>query len=279
MKLNKKVFSVAIAAAMSLSSVAAFAASYPTAGIVGYDGARPATDVEAGVTNLTVPVPVYNGDPAATSAQAQALYDQGMYFEAHVAASSIPDAALDVFQQRVKANFLEMVEDAIDRVIIEEAFSDVAEFMSNNYYAEASDILINDVYNLALGHATASAITVGGPHGVSSEQLYSADSFTLDDWNRARKLEAEIGAVLGEIVNSKDAAIRRVQFMYGDSIPAAAWYDVVEVGTRYDVYVHIVMPDGSVAEIGEVDIAKNGAVLVDTMPYPRDSVWENPIEG
>lgn len=294
MKLKKLVCMTA-AAAMVLSSASAFAADHPTDGLTNLDGAPLQGYVNDPVKNdWTAPVPVYNGDVTATwqgaddeaYREAQALYNQTFYFEAHVALepvfTKISSGLGTPYQTAMVTDFMKQIEDAIDRVIIDEAFADVEAFMANGYYAEAADVLIKDVYSLSLYQPTQSSLT--GVTGVSltdaSEQLYRPQSFTTADWNRARSLEAQIGAKIGDIVNSKDAAIRRVEFMYGE-LPSNCWYDVIEVGTRYDVYVQTLLPSGAVRTIGEVDIAKNGTILVDTFAAAGvvpNGPYNNPID-
>jgi hypothetical protein len=280
MKLNKKLVCLSAAAVMALSSVSAFADNGPTNGLTNVDGAPVSGSITVGFNDWTAPVPAFTGNNRVAYNQAVQLLKTGFYYEAYVALAPVKDQAdaglLSFDDAAIVYDVMNTIENAIDRVIIEEAFDDVEAFIADGYYAEASDVLINDVYALGQGKATSSALT-GATTG-ASEILYSADSFTLDDWNRARSLEAQIGAVIGDIVNSKDAAIRRVQFMYGDDLPADAWFYVAKVGNRYDVYVNMNVPSGAVVEIGEVDIASNGTILVDTMPYTPASPWNNPID-
>lgn len=277
MKLNKKVMSLSLVAALASSSVA-LAAWQPTDGMTNVDGAPISGSVEPGFNDNTAPVPVYTGSNSLAYNQAKTLYEGTFYYEAHVALAPVvalaEAGALSMYDATVVFDFNRMIEKAIDRVIIEEAFADVEAFMKNGYYAEAKDILINDVFSLALYQPTASALT--GATTNASEQLYYDDSFTIEDWSRARALEAKISAVVGDVIHSKDAAAARVTWMYGE-LPEGAWYYVAEVGNRYDVYVNYTLGDGTVITLGEVDICKNGTILLDTMPGIPDSPWNNPI--
>ncbi len=273
MKLNKKITSLAILAAMSLSSLTAFA--MPTEGMDDYVGGPVDTYTTPMVNNLTVPVPVYSGNKEATYAQAQDLYSNGFYFEAHVVLEAmINSGTLTPAEWAIANVFLGQIEDAIDRVIIEEAFADVEAYMADNYYAEAADILINDVHKLALGLATASTIT--GAASGSSEILYDASNFTTDDWYRARCLEAKISDALGDNANTPEAAMRRVNFLY--DIPADVWMEAVPVGTRTDIYLKKVV-FGVVVTVGTIDISNNGDVLrADMGAFTMKPVFNNPVE-
>lgn len=278
MKLNKKLVGLSLAAALATSQAAVFAANQPTDGMTNIEGAPVSGSVVVGVNDMTAPVPVYTGNNALTYSQAQTLYENTFYYEAHVALAPLVDQAnagvLNMYDAAIVYDFNEMIEKAIDRVIIEEAFADVEAFMNNGYYAEAKDVLINDVFSLALYKPTASALT--GATTNASEQLYYVDSFTIEDWNRARALEAKISSVIGDVLHSKEDAAARVEWMYGE-LPADFSYYVAEVGNRYDVYVNFTTSTGAVVTIGEVDIAKNGTILVDTMPADPFSPWNNPI--
>lgn len=276
MKLNKKILCVAAAAAMSLSSLTALAADVPTEGMNNLAGGPVDTYTEPWVNNMTVPVPVFSGDKEATYAQAQNLYNNGFYFEAHVALEAmIKSGTLTPAELAVANTFLAQIENAIDRVIINEAFADVEAYMADGYYAEAADILINDVHKLALGMATASTIT--GAASGSSEILYNASNFTTDDWYRARLLEAQISNVLGDEANSVDAAIRRAKFIW--DIPSDVWFEAVEVGTRTDLYLWQNV-FGVPVQVGSVDISNNGDVLNASMgAFTMKPVYNNPVQS
>lgn len=275
MKLNKKILCIAAVAAMSLSSLTALAADYPTEGTDNYVGGPVDTYTIPMDNNLTVPVPVFSGDKEATYAQAVDLYNNTFYFEAHVVLEAmINSGSLTPAELGVANAFLVQIENAIDRVIINEAFADVEAYMADGYYAEAADILINDVHKLALGQATASTIT-GAANG-SSEKLYRASSFTTDDWYRARSLEAKISNALGDEANSVDAAIRRVKFLY--DIPSDVWFESVEVGTRTDLYLWQNV-FGVPVQIGSIDISNNGDVLNANMDsFTMKPTFNNPVE-
>ena len=273
MKLNKKILCVAAAAAMALSTVVAMAAP-PTSGLSIYAGGPAGAGLGA---SIAVPVPVFTGDKAATFAQAENFYNNGLYFEAHIALSAMLATPMTPALTSGEIDFINaclgQIEDAIDRVLIDESFADVEAYMANGYYAEAADLLQNDVFNLAVGNATASTVS-GAAYG-NSEILYDPANFTMDDWYKAQSLKSQIMAGLGDSVSSTDDAIRIVEQSY--YIPDGVWLEAVQVGTRYDVYAKTYM-FGDVITVGSVDMTSNGQwTRVDMSAFTPKTVFENPI--
>jgi hypothetical protein len=256
MKLNKKLVCLSAAAVMAISSVSALAANTNPAG-------APVSGTVAGYETAPVPVTANN---SATLKNVEALYDAGFYFEAYHALEAYTPA--DVYEADYVNSLFVVIKNSIDRVIIDEAFGDVEAFIADGYYAEARNVLINDVFALAKGYASSSSLT-------GTEVLYYATDFTLDDWNRARALEAEVGSVLGDIVTSVEAANNYVLFHY--DIPDGIDFYTVRVGNRYDVHLSGVLATGKVQEYGEIDITADGDVTLNTTPFAAKSVWNNPI--
>lgn len=273
MKLNKKILCVAAAAAMSLSSVVAMAAP-PTSGLSIYTGGPAGAGLGA---SIAVPVPLFTGNKAETYAQAENFYNAGLYFEAHNVLTAMLVTPQTPALTQNEIDFINAclgeIEDAIDRVIIDESFADVEAYMASGYYAEAADLLQNDVFNLAVGNATAS--TVSGAGFGNSEILYDPANFTMDDWYRAQSLKSQIMAVLGDSVSSTDDAIRIVEQSY--YIPDGVWLEAVQVGTRYDVYAKT-YAFGEVITVGTVDMTSNGVWTNNTMgAFTPKTTFENPV--
>lgn len=273
MKLNKKLVCFTAAAAMSIASVSAFAANGPTSGLENVPGA-PVQGTPSGTDTISwtnVPVLPFPVNYEVGMSNVYTLMNQGFWFEAHRELDRVtPTNAVEV---ATVADVRRIIEDGIDRVIINEAFADVESFMDDGYYAEARNVLINDVFPLSMGTFTASPLT-GATTG-ASEILYRATSFTLDDWNRAKSLEAKIAGVIGDVVASTDDAIAYVKNNY--DVPANVSFYAVKVGNRFDVYASTTLPSGRVAELGELDIANTGFVLSDSLPFARKAVYNNPI--
>lgn len=298
MKLKKSLLSLSLVAAMAVSSVSAFAAKNPPAPGAPINGTPNSTSTAPATVRPLVAGVSTKADVLEAIAQVRYLYDNTFYFEARRgldqiltaipgtaagSSSAVPVAPfwgmLTLKEQGEVRILSEAIDNGIDRCILDEAFADVARYMATGYYAEANEVLVKDVFSL-LGFAGLTTSDLTGATSGGQELLYNAGRvFTIDDWNLARALDAQISGVIGLIIHSKAEAEAYVRHYY--NLPD--WVDLwtAQVGSRFDVYASYSLSNGTVVQLGEVDIDEFGVVLLTTIPYASvdgtPGEYENPF--